>query len=88
MFELAFKFLQIAQQTGNFRLAAKAFLPLIVKRWEFVWEQQRFLLDRPSLHETSIKKAMDLEGASSERKFIVVLMSILPTLGIGNKSKL
>lgn len=65
-------------------MAAKAFLPLIVKRWEFVWEQQQFILDRPSLHETSIKNAMDLESASSERKLIGVLMSILPTLGIGN----
>ncbi|MDE4099901.1 hypothetical protein [Phaeobacter gallaeciensis] len=88
MFELAFKALQIAQQTSQYRLVAEALLPWILERWDFVWERQRFLLNRPSLHETSIKEAIGLEEASSERKVVGVLMAILPTLGIGKQSEL
>ncbi|MEQ9210353.1 MAG: hypothetical protein RLN96_11015 [Pseudomonadales bacterium] len=88
MFELAFKALQIAQQTSQYRLVAEALLPWILERWDFVWERQRFLLNRPSLHETSIKEAIDLEEASIERKVVCVLIAILPTLGIGNQSEL
>ena len=57
-------------------------------RWEFVWEVQRFLLNRPSLNENSIKKAMSSEVGSSEIKVAEILSAILPTLGIGNQSEL
>ena len=88
MFELAFKALQIAKQTSHYRLVAEALLPWVVERWEFVWERQRFLLNRPSLHENSIKKAMSGEVGSSEIKVAEILSAILPTLGIGNQSEL
>jgi len=88
MFELSFKALQIAQQTGQYRLVAEALLPWVVERWEFVWERQRFLLTRPSLHESSIKTAMNNEVGSPETKVAEILSAILPTLGIGNQREL
>jgi hypothetical protein len=51
VFELAFKVLQMAQQTRNYKLIIEVLLPWLVQRWGFVWENQRFRLNRPSLYE-------------------------------------
>lgn len=88
VFEIAFKVLQIAQQTRDYNLVAEALLPWLMERWAFIWERQRFLLNRPSLHEIDIKEAMNNEGASTESKVVEILMAVLPTLGIENQSEL
>lgn len=88
VFEVAFKSLQIAQQTGKYSLVAEAVGPWLMERWAFIWERQRFLLSRPALHEVSILDAMKDDEASSESKVVNILMAVLPTLGIGNQSEI
>ncbi|MCC1482949.1 hypothetical protein, partial [Roseibaca sp. Y0-43] len=88
VFELAFKSLQIAQQTGKYGLVAEAMGPWLKERWTFIWERQRFLLSRPALHEVSILDAMKDDEASNESKVVNILMAVLPTLGIGNQREI
>jgi len=88
VFEIAFKALQMAQQIGSYRLVAEALLPWLAERWAFIWERQRFLLNRPSLHGINIKEAMNNEEASTESMVVETLVAILPTLGIENQSEL
>lgn len=88
VFEVAFKSLQVAQQIGSYRVFADSLIPWLEQRWALVWNRQRFLLSRPSLHEASIKTAISNEVGSSETKVAEILSAILPTLGIGNQSEL
>ncbi|GAA6194018.1 hypothetical protein [Phaeobacter sp. NW0010-22] len=88
VFEVAFKSLQVAQQIGSYRIIADSLVLWLEQRWAFVWERQRFLLSRPSLHETSIKTAMNNEVASPETMAAEILSAILPMLGIENQSEL
>lgn len=88
VFEVAFKSLQIAQQTGKYGLVAKALRTWIKDRWAFVWERQRFLLNRPALHEGNLTAAMKDDQSSNERNVVNILQAVLPTLGIGNQSEL
>lgn len=85
VFRLAFKSLQIAQQTSNYKLVAENLLPWLVQRWSFILERQRFQLILPSLYETGIKVALEQEGVSAETKVADILTAILPTLGIRNQ---
>lgn len=88
VFEVAFKSLQIAQQTGKYGLVAEAMVPWLKTRWAFIWERQRFLLNRPTLYEVGILDAMKDDEASNENKAINILTAVLPTLGIGNVSEI
>ena len=63
-------------------------LPWLEKRWQFVWESQRFLLGNPSLHKVTIEAAFNQEDAPAQVKIVVLLSAILPTLGIGNQKEL
>lgn len=88
VFELAFKILQMAQVTGNYRLLSDNLLPWLKKRWKLIWERQRFLLSHPLLHETAIKAAFDQGDVSAQEKVVDLLSAILPTLGISNQKEL
>lgn len=88
VFELAFKTLQMAKQTRNYRLFAENLMPWLEQRWQFVWDRQRFMLSSPLQHENAIKTAFELEGVSAQTKVAEILSAILPTLGIGNHSEL
>ena len=85
VFELAFKALETAQKTGNYKLVAENLLPWLVQRWSFILERQRFLLILPALYETGIRAALEQEGVSAETKVADILTAILPTLGIRNQ---
>ena len=82
VFELAFKVLKTAQQTGNYKLVAENLLPWLVQRWSFILEHQRFQLILPTLHETGIRVALEQDGVSAETKVAEILTAILPTLGL------
>ena len=88
IFELAFYSLLMFRQTGVSKLLAESLFPWLEQRWNFVWERQRFLLNRPSLHEDSIKTAFEREGISAQTRIVEVLSAILPTLGISNEREL
>ena len=83
VFELAFKVLETAQQTSNYKLVAENLLPWLVQRWSFILEHQRFQLIRPALHEAGIRVALEQDGVSAETKVAEILTAILPTLGLG-----
>ncbi|MDE0158326.1 MAG: hypothetical protein OXI88_07480 [Gammaproteobacteria bacterium] len=82
VFELAFKALQTAQQTSNYKLVAEILLPWLVERWSFILKNQRFQLIRPALHEAGIRVALEQEGVSTETKVAEILTALLPTLGL------
>ena len=88
VFELAFKTLQIAQQTSNYKLVAENLLPWLVQRWSFILERQRFQLIRPALHEAGIRVALEQVGVSTETKVADILTATLPTLGLRNQREL
>ena len=88
VFELAFKTLQIAQQTNNYKLVAENLLPWLVQRWSFILEHQRFQLILPALHEAGIRVALEQVGVSTETKVADILTATLPTLGIRNQREL
>ena len=86
--DLAFTILQIAQQTSNYKLVTENLLPWLVQRWIFVFENQRFQLIQPSLHEASIRAALEQDGVSAKTKVAEIMAAILPTLGISNQREL
>ncbi len=88
VFELALKALQMTQQTRNYKLITENLLPWLVQRWIFIFENQRFQLIRPSLHEASIRAALEQDGVSVETKVAEIMTAILPTLGISNQREL
>ncbi len=88
IFELAFKALEVAQQTGYYKLVAENLLPWLVQRWLFILQHQRFRLIRPALHEADIRVALEQDGVSTETKVANILITILPTLGISNQREL
>ena len=88
VFELAFKALRTAQQTGNYKLVAENLLPWLVQRWSFILERQRFQLILPALYKAGIRVALEQEGVSAETKVAEILTATLPTLGIPNQHEL
>lgn len=88
VFEIAFKTLQIAQQTGNYNFVAEALRPWLIERWAFILERQRFLLSGPALHEVRIVDAMNNDEASNKSRIVNILKAVLPTLGIRNQSEI
>lgn len=88
VFELAYKVLETAQKTGNYKLVAENLLPWLVQRWSFILENQRFLLIRPALHEAGIRVALEQDGVSAETKVAEILTAVLPTLGFSNQRQL
>ena len=80
VFELAFKALDMAQQTNNYKLVAENLLPWLVQRWSFILEHQRFLLILPELYVAGIRVALEQEGISTETKVAEILTAVLPTL--------
>ena len=88
VFELAFKVLETAQQTDNYKLVAENLLPWLVQRWSFILERQRFQLILPTLHEAGIRVALEQDGVSAETKVAEILTATLPTLGIRNQREL
>ena len=88
VFELAFKALETAQQTCNYKLVVENLLPWLVQRWSFILERQRFQLFRPTLHEAGIRVALEQVGVSTETKVADILTATLPTLEIRNQREL
>ena len=88
VFDLALKALQVAQQTGHYKLVAENLLPWLVQRCLFILESQRFLLIQPRLHEAEIRVALEQDDVSTETKVAEILTAILPTLGIINQREL
>ena len=88
VFELAFKALEMAQKTSNYKLVAENLLPWLVQRWSFILEHQRFQLILPTLHEASIRVALEQDGVATETKVADILTATLPTLGIRNQREL
>ncbi|MYC28420.1 MAG: hypothetical protein F4X63_10585 [Nitrospira sp. SB0662_bin_26] len=88
VFDLALKALQVAQQTGHYKLVAENLLPWLVQRCSYILEHQRFRLIQPSLHEADIRVALEQDGVSTETKVAEILTAILPTLGISNQREL
>jgi hypothetical protein len=88
VFELAFKVLQLASITSNYRLFAENLLSWLEKRWAIVLERQRFLLTNPSLHEDQVKKAIERNNPSSEIKVVDILSVMLPMLGLSDQNEL
>ena len=88
VFELAFKALETALQTRNYKLVAENLLPWLVQRWAFILKRQRFLLILPELYVAGIRVALEQEGVSTETKVAEILTAVLPTLEIRNKSQL
>jgi len=88
VFDLSLKVLQIAQETGNYRLFSESLLPWLEKKWDFIRQRQRFLLSHPSLHEAAIEVAIEKKDVSAHVKLVELLSAILPTLGIGNQKDL
>ena len=88
VFELAFKVLEMAQKTSNYKLVAENLLPWLVQRWSFILEHQRFQLILPTLHEAGIRVALEQVGVSTETKVADILTATLPTLGIRNQREL
>ncbi len=88
VFELALQVLQIAEQTGYYKLVAEILLPWLVQRWSFILERQRFQLNCPRLHEGSIRGALEQGSVSIETKVVKILIVTLPTLGISNQHQI
>ena len=88
VFELAFKVLLMAQETGNYRLFTESLLPWLEKKWEFIWQRQRFLLSQPSRHEAAIEGAIKKKDVPANVKIVDLLSAILPTVGISNQKEL
>ena len=88
VFELAFKALEMAQKTSNYKLVAENLLPWLVQRWSFILERQRFQLFRPALHDAGIRVALEQVGVSTETKVADILTATLPTLGLRNQREL
>ncbi len=88
VFELAFKVLQMAKATSNYRLFSESLLSWLEKRWQCIWESQRFLLTNPSQHEVTIEAAFNRVDVADHVKTVFILSAILPTLGIGNQKEL
>ena len=88
VFELAFKALDMAQQTNNYKLVAENLLPWLVQRWSFILESQRFQLILPALYEAGIRVALEQDGVSAETKVAEILTAVLPTLGFSNQHQL
>lgn len=88
VFELAFKALQIADQTNNIQVMAKRAFEWLSSKWTFIWDHQRFLLSCPALQEEKIAQVRIAEGDSWVDKVIDLLQAILPTMGFNNGSQL
>ena len=88
VFELALQVLQIAEQTGYYKLVAEILLPWLVQRWSFILERQRFQLNCPRLHKGSIRGALEQRSVSIETKVVEILIATLPTLGISNQHQI
>lgn len=88
VFELVLKALYVANQTNNIHVVAKSAFDWLNVKWAFIWEQQRFLLRSPALHEKNIAQALLAEGDRWIDKVLDLLQAILPTMGFGNESEL
>lgn len=86
--ELAFKILEMAKATGNYQLFSESLLPWLDKRWQFIWERQRFLLSNSLRHKAAIETALNLNDDRGNVKIAVLLSAILPKLGISNQKEL
>ncbi|WP_299627808.1 hypothetical protein [uncultured Tateyamaria sp.] len=87
VFVLALKTLQIAEHSQEFRLAGSAVCAWLVQRWTFVWERQRFRLNRPGLHEEQVNAALAEARNPSTSFAIELLAAFLPMLAINNASE-
>ena len=87
VFGLTIKTLQIAEHTQEFKLAGTAVCEWLAQRWTFVWERQRFRLNRPSLHEEQVNAALAKVRNPSSSVAIELLSAILPMLAINNTTE-
>lgn len=88
IFLLAFRALQVADQTKNTQVVAKSAFEWLNTKWTFIWKHQRFLLKCPGTHEKPINQVRIAEGDSWIDKVIDLLQAILPTMGYRNESQL
>jgi len=87
VFVLALKTLQVAEHTQEFKLAGTTVCEWLAQRWTFVWERQRFRLNRPSLHEEQVNAVLAKVRNPSTSIAIELLSAILPMLAINNASE-
>lgn len=88
VFDLAFKVLQMSQDTRTYRLFSESLVPWLENKWLFIRQHQRFLLSHPSLHEATIEAAIKKKNVSARVKVIHILRAFLPALGVGNQKEL
>lgn len=87
LFALALKTLQVAEHSQEFKLAGAAVCEWLARQWEFVWERQRFRLNRPSLHEEQVADVLAKARNPSLSVAIELLSAILPMLAINNAAE-
>ncbi|MCF7981917.1 MAG: hypothetical protein K9K86_08025 [Pseudomonadales bacterium] len=88
IFELALKAIQVASKTNNIRVVAKYAFDWIKEKWNFISQQQRFLLKGIKIHEQIINQILVAEGDSWLNKVIDLLQAILPTMDFQNEHQL
>lgn len=84
---MALKTLQVAEHSQEFKLAGAAVCEWLARQWEFVWERQRFRLNRPSLHEEQVADVLAKARNPSLSVAIELLSAILPMLAINNAAE-
>jgi hypothetical protein len=87
VFMLALKTLQVAEQSQEFKLADSLVCEWLAQRWTFVWEHQRFRLNRPSLHQEQVNSVLTKAHNPSTSVAIELLSAILPMLAINNAAE-
>lgn len=88
VFTFAIRILQMAKETGNYRLFSEMLLPWLEKKWIYIHQNQRFMLIHSSLYEATIRATIEKKDVSSSIKIVELLSAILPTLEISNQIEL
>lgn len=88
IFEFAFYFLQLANQTKHCEFLLTYACDWLIKKWIYVCKNQRFLLANPLLVDLTFQEESDIMDKSRLTKLVEVLICILPTIGIQNELEL
>ncbi len=86
-FLFSIKTLQMAEQTQEFKIVSRDMSLWLAERWQFIWEHQRFHLNRPALYEDSINEALSLNPNKPIFKVVEILKAFLPMLSTNNQSE-
>jgi phosphoribosyl-ATP pyrophosphohydrolase len=87
VFEVAFKVLSMAKSVGHFDIFCEILLPWLEKRWNFIWQRQRFLLVQPMKYQQAIEDAISQLHDSHCLRVINFLSAFLPTLNVSNQEE-